>query len=253
MIWYGPRCSPGDPQVRSYHDQIVDLLGRRMVSGELAPGSRMPPEAPLAESLGVSRLALREAMKTLAAKGMVSIRTRTGTHVQPRHAWNLFDAGLMRWHVEEGMSDQLMADLLELRRMIEPAAARTAAARATKEALRSVRTAYNEMTGAPSQEAYIEADLRFHAAVLDACGNQFIRQLQGTIRQVLQASFAASSSPSPLQHARALAMHEALVLALESRDEDATQAAMEALIDRAAERIRGARTRSGGRRRSTSA
>jgi GntR family transcriptional regulator, galactonate operon transcriptional repressor len=238
-----------DPPVRSYHDQIVDVLGRRMVSGELPPGTRMPPEAPLAESLGVSRLALREAMKTLAAKGMVRVRTRTGTHVQPRQAWNLFDASLMRWHVEEGVSGQLMADLLELRRMIEPPAARAAAARATKEALRAVRSAYSEMASAASQAAYIDADLRFHAAVLDACGNQFIRQLQGTIRQVLEASFAASSSPSPLQHAKALAMHEDLVGALESRDQDAAQAAMEALIERAAQRIRGAaRTSASGRR-----
>lgn len=226
---------------RNFHDQIVDLLGRRMVAGELEPGSRIPPEPQLAASLGVSRLALREAMKTLAAKGMVSIRPKTGTHVAPRSAWNLFDADLLKWHAERPLDERFVADLMELRRMIEPAAARIAAERASKPQLRAVREAWEAMAAAADQAAYIAADLRFHGAVLDACDNAFIGHLQGAISEVLKVSFRASSSPAAEDHAQALRLHETLLTALERRAPDAAAAAVEALIARAGDRIRGGR------------
>jgi GntR family transcriptional regulator, galactonate operon transcriptional repressor len=229
------------PRPRNFHDQIVDLLGRRMVAGELAPGARIPPEPQLAASLGVSRLALREAMKTLAAKGMVVIRPKTGTHVQPRAAWNLFDPDLLKWHAVQPLDDRFVADLMELRRMIEPAAARIAALRASRAQLKGVREAYAAMAAAPDQASYIAADLRLHAAVLEACDNPFIAQLQGAISEVLKVSFSASSSPLPDEHAHALALHEALVVALEARDEQAAAQAVERLIERAGQRIRTAR------------
>jgi DNA-binding FadR family transcriptional regulator len=236
------------PRPRNFHDQIVDLLGQKMVGGELEPGSRIPPEPQLAQSLGVSRLALREAMKTLAAKGMVSIRPKTGTHVAPRSAWNLFDADLLKWHAGRPLDDRFVADLMELRRMIEPAAARIAAERASKAQLKAVREAYEAMVAAADEAAYIAADLRFHGAVLDACDNQFIRHLQGAISEVLKVSFRASSSSAAHAHAQALRLHETLLVALERRDVDAAAAAVEALIERAGERIRGARGARAGRK-----
>lgn len=226
------------PRPRNFHDQIVELLGQKIVAGELAPGSRMAPEPQLAQSLGVSRLALREAMKTLTAKGMVVIRQKTGTHVLPRTAWNLFDADLLKWHAERPLDDRFVADLMELRRMIEPAAARIAAKRASRAQLQAVRGAYNAMAAAGDTASYIAADLQFHAAVLEACDNQFIGQLQGAISQVLKVSFRASSSAGAASHARALALHEALVLALEAHDADAAALAAEHLIARATDRIR---------------
>jgi GntR family transcriptional regulator, galactonate operon transcriptional repressor len=234
------------PRPKNFHDQTVDTLGRRMVAGELAPGERMPPEAELAESLGVSRLALREAMKTLAAKGMVSIRTRTGTHVQPRRAWNLFDPTVLQWHAHGGLDAKFVADLMELRRLIEPAAARLAAVQATRPQLQAVRRAYEAMAQAADEAAYIAADLAFHGAVLDACDNAFIGQLQGAIAEVLKVSFTASASPRADDREKALRLHQALLQALEARDADAAAAAVERLIDRATERIRAPRPRRAG-------
>lgn len=233
---------------KNFHDQIVDTLGRRMVAGELAPGERMPPEAQLAESLGVSRLGLREAMKTLAAKGMVSIRTRTGTHVLPRRDWNLFDPAVLQWHAHGALDDKFVADLMQLRRLIEPAAARLAALQATRAQLQAIRAAFEAMAQAKDDAAYIAADLGFHGAVLDACDNAFIGQLQGAIAEVLKVSFKASASPLPDDREKALALHRALLQALEARDADAAASAVDRLIDRATERILATRPPAGKRR-----
>ena len=236
------------PRPKNFHDQIVDTLGRRMVAGELAAGERMPPEAQLAESLGVSRLALREAMKTLAAKGMVSIRTRTGTHVLPRRVWNLFDPAVLQWHAQGALDDKFVADLMQLRRLIEPAAARLATLKATPMQLQAIRVAFEAMVQAKDDGAYIAADLGFHGAVLDACDNAFIGQLQGAIAEVLKVSFNASASPLPDDREKALALHRALLLALEARDPVAAAAAVDRLIDRATERILASRPAAGKRR-----
>jgi DNA-binding FadR family transcriptional regulator len=231
-------------RLKNFHDQIVDVLGRRMVAGVLAPGQRMPPEQQLAESLGVSRLGLREAMKTLAAKGMVSIRTKTGTHVLPRRHWHLFDPTVLQWHAQRPLDGRFVTDLMQLRRMIEPAAARIAAERIGPEALQAVRAAYLAMESASTQGDYMAADLRFHGAVLDACDNAFIGQLQGAISEVLRVSFEASASPAAGDRAQALALHHGLLAALEAHDPDAAAAAVDRLIARAVDRIQ--RTRNAG-------
>src|ERR1700754_1983675 len=83
---------------KNFHDQIVEEIGLQIVGGVLVTGEQIPPEPVLAEKLGVGRLAVREAMKTLAAKGMVGIRPKTGTQVLPRGSWNLFDPNVLQWH-----------------------------------------------------------------------------------------------------------------------------------------------------------
>lgn len=175
-------------------------------------------------------------MKVLAAKGLVVIRPKTGTHVLARAHWNLFDPRVLQWYTRAAFDEKFIADLLELRRTIEPAAARLAAARATEAQIEAMRVAYLGMEEAGSQEDYISADLAFHGAMLNACGNQFIVQLQGTLSEVLKTSFKASSSPSE-QAERALPLHRALLTAIEQRDPDGAQLAVENLIQRAAHNI----------------
>jgi DNA-binding FadR family transcriptional regulator len=220
---------------RSFHDQIVEELGQKIVGGEL-DSTQLPPEAILAESLGVGRLVLREAMKVLAAKGLVSIRPKTGTHVLPRENWNLYDPRVLSWHASAAFDEKFVADLMELRHTIEPAAARLVATRASDAQIDTMRLAYLAMEQAVTQDDYITADLRFHAAMLQACGNQFISQLQYALSEVLRTSFKASGT-SPDPSGRALPLHKALLVAIEKRDADAAQLAAEALIKRATQNI----------------
>jgi DNA-binding FadR family transcriptional regulator len=220
---------------RSFHDQIVEELGQKIVAGTL-DSTQLPPEAVLAESLGVGRLVLREAMKVLAAKGLVSIRPKTGTHVLPRENWNLYDPRVLSWHASAAFDEKFVADLMELRHTIEPAAARLVAQRASEAQIDAMRTAYLAMEQALTQDDYITADLSFHGAMLQACGNQFIAQLQTALSEVLRTSFKASGA-SHDPSGRALPLHKALLTAIEQHDPDAAQLATENLIKRATRNI----------------
>lgn len=230
---------------KSIHDQIVDTIGQKIVAGEFPAHSQIPTEMALAESLGVGRLALREAMKALAARGLVVIRPKTGTQVLPREHWNLFDPQVLHWHVQNELGGKFLDDLIELRRSIEPAAARLAAARRDASDLQVMRREYEAMVAARTRDDYIAADLAFHGALLCASGNQFIRQLEGALSGVLRASFTASRS-AHVADIKALQLHEALLLACEAGDVTAAQTAVERLIDRAVSNIqsKGKRARS---------
>ncbi|VFR27788.1 Transcriptional regulator, GntR family [plant metagenome] len=230
---------------KSFHEQIVETLGRRIVSGEIAPQGQVPTEAALAESLGVGRLALREAMKALAARGLVVIRPKTGTHVLPREHWNLFDPLVLKWHTQAAAIDRkFLADLIELRRVIEPAAARLAAANGSDADIALMRESFEAMVAARTREDYIQADLRFHGMLLKASGNQFIGQLAGALSEVLKTSFSASSTHSA--DAAALGLHEDLLRACEARDPQAADQAVQALIARAVRNIASGQVAQGG-------
>jgi GntR family galactonate operon transcriptional repressor len=227
---------PTRPRLQNIQEQIVHALGENIVTGTYAEGTQLPTESQLAQAYGASRLVIREAMKSLVAKGMVSVRPRTGTHVLPRAQWNLFDPVVLAWHGAATFDPKLIADLVELRRAIEPMAARLAAERAAAEEVAVLRQAYGAMAAAKLRDDYIKADLQFHGAVVRACGNQFILQLETALSEVWKTSFRASSGAwGP--DAKALALHKALLDAIEKGKPKAAEAAAIALIARATERI----------------
>ena len=113
--------------VVSAHDQIVRALAQDILTGTLAPGDKLPVEADLLERFGVSRTALREALKTLSAKGFLSVKTRVGTRVTDSVHWNFFDKEVLAWRVAIGMDAEFRRHLAEVRRSLEPTAASLAA------------------------------------------------------------------------------------------------------------------------------
>ncbi len=140
----------------------------------------MPSEPELCERFGFSRIVIREAIKSLVAKGMLEVSRRVGTVVLEQARWNLFDPQVIAWRAESAESDPTMArDLMELRRIVEPAAVRLAAERASESERRALRAAYMAMVRAVAGKGdYVEADLAFHTTILSACGNQYVRQMQ---------------------------------------------------------------------------
>ncbi len=234
ILLYTPQMS--SPRLKNFHHQIVDAIGNSIVAGEFAEGSQLPTEDQLAQTYGASRLSIREAMKSLAAKGLVSIRPRTGTHVQSREKWNLFDPAVLSWYGNLPTDRKLLEDLMELRQAIEPVAARLAAARAHAEDIDAIGTAFLNMQKANSKRSYIEADLAFHAAVIKASGNQFMFQLGTALSAVWETSFQVSSGDwGP--DAQALALHRALLESITAQKPAAAEKAVLALIRRAASRI----------------
>src|SRR5205814_1523933 len=151
----------------------------------------LPSEPELCERFGFSRIVIREAIKSLVAKGMLEVSRRVGTLVLETTRWNLFDPDIIAWRSESGDLDPTMArDLAELRRIVEPAAVRLAAIRASDNDRKALRAAYMAMERAVAGKGdYLTADVAFHTTILSACGNQFVRQMQQAMSAILEASF----------------------------------------------------------------
>ncbi|MQA11764.1 MAG: FCD domain-containing protein [Pseudonocardiaceae bacterium] len=216
------------------HGQVVEWLGRRIVSGELSDGSQLPNEAELAAQLKVSRGGVREAVKALAAKGLVEPRPRLGTRVLPRREWNLMDREVINWHGEV-LDLDFLNNLLELRLMVEPGAAQLAAERATDEQIAVLDSAYAGMAehapGLPATEnAFVQADLTFHLTLLRASGNPLIEHLGRLLETSLHHGLEASShAPGGVQ--AALPLHRAVLVAVRGRRPTAASRAMRRLIE----------------------
>src|SRR5437899_1520608 len=142
------RHAPIAPARRFKSEDVIDALGMKIVSGELAPGALLPTETALAQSLGLSRPSLREALRALARKGLVDARTRRGTLVNDKLQWNVLDADVLRWIAAAPPDPAFFMELLDLRTIIEPAAARLAASRANPEQILAIENAFEAMAGA---------------------------------------------------------------------------------------------------------
>ena len=154
----------------------AEHIGRRIVSGELRPGTTLPNSTELARQLSIARPALREALKLLAGKGLVESTPRRGTVVRSPDVWNSLDEDVLSWQLGDSPNAAFVRDLFELRRIIEPEAAACAAHRATRTMLSDIENALHVMESAETKSsASIKADVAFHLSILVASGNGFLR------------------------------------------------------------------------------
>ncbi|MFO1036669.1 MAG: FadR/GntR family transcriptional regulator [Geminicoccaceae bacterium] len=224
-----------DAEARFYpskgvHGRIVEHLARRILSGEMAPASLLPRESELAYQLGTSRTAVREAVKVLAAKGLVETRQRRGTAVRAANSWNLLDPDVLAWRMAETPDPDVTRQLVELRRLIEPPAARLAAQRRTAAQMAAIDAALGRMREHEGKaEGYYDADLAFHRALFAACGNSFLDLLGAAVTAVLEVSFHLQQR-SLIPHAVGLAMHERVAAGIRAGDAAAAEAAMHDII-----------------------
>lgn len=223
----------------TFQVQVLDSLGKDICSGLIKPGQLLPPEADLCERFGFSRIVIREAIKSLAAKGLLEVTRRVGTLVLEPTRWNLFDPDIIGWRADATLFDPVLSrDLMEMRRIIEPAAVRLAAMRASDDDRRNLRAAYMAMARAVAGKGdYVKADLAFHTTILSACGNQFVRQMQDAMGALLRVSFEVITT-KPGGPAHSLPLHEAVCEAIERGDPDAAERATLLLIDGAEDDLR---------------
>jgi len=176
--------------MRGLQGRVIDAVGLQIIGGLYAPGELLPKEADLSDEYGVSRTSVREAMRVLAAKGLVDIRQKVGTRVRQPELWNLFDSDLLRWHSEAGRGEEVMRDLVEIRQIMEPAAARLAAGRASMDDLRRIDDALQSMTrNSSNREGYANADVEFHQAVYAASHNVLLRQFGAVVADFMYLTF----------------------------------------------------------------
>jgi GntR family transcriptional regulator, galactonate operon transcriptional repressor len=192
---------------------------------------------------------LREAVRVLAAKGLVQARPKTGTRVRERSDWNVLDPDVLSWRAEASHDEKLYEETTEVRLAIEPLAARLAATRATDEEVTSIMDAFAAMeSGVDDQAAYLAADLEFHGRILASCHNELLEHLGRVLRAVLRATFSLTTTPSRSRR-RALPLHRAILDGIVAGDEDAAEFAARTLIADTAADIRRLARRDGTRGR----
>lgn len=202
---------------KSQHGRIVGELGMAIVAGDIAPGARLPAESVLLERYEISRPALREAVRVLVAKGLVTSRQRAGAIVRPRAEWHLLDPDVLCWLIQARPQREFLAALMEVRRIFEPAAAAAAAVAATDAQLRAIEAAYAGMEAAANVEELLEPDLAFHRHIAEATNNDLLAYIGNMLSLALRKSIVLSSG-RPHVHALSLSRHEAILAALRNRD-----------------------------------
>jgi DNA-binding FadR family transcriptional regulator len=231
------------PRKRNLFTHVVEEIGSRVVRGTYKPGAALPNEGELGRELGASRSVVREAVKSLAAKGLVESRTRTGTRVLAPTHWNLLDLDVLGWRYAAMPRMQFFRELFEIRRMIEPSAAALAAERATEADIAVLETALSAMATA-SGDAEIEADLRFHRGILTGAHNELIVQMGGVIGVGLLTSFRIS----PQSFDVFLPLHRRVFEGIRDRKPDAARAAMDKLLSETRVFLEGELRRETGKR-----
>ncbi|EWY40819.1 transcriptional regulator [Skermanella stibiiresistens SB22] len=215
----------------SNHAEVARSIGVDIIAGRYPEGTKLPGDAELTRIFGVSRPVLRESVKTLVAKGLLSTKARVGTVVRERGAWNMFDVDVLAWHLDAGIDKLFLRDLAEIRLAVEPRAAALAAERRTAADIEHLRASIAMMRREESDSgAFADGDLSLHIGVANASGNPFMRSIGGVIEAALRASFLLSAPIAERERDIVILSHEQIVDAIEDRDGEAASAAMTHVI-----------------------
>lgn len=213
---------------------LKETLGRAIVGGVFEDG--FPTEAELSRHHALSRSVTREAVKMLAAKGLLSARPKIGTVVEPSDRWNLLDPDVLRWLLDRQFSLELLRHFSELRLAIEPTAAALAAQAADGAAIEAIERGFARMEAAAAgNDDVLAADIQFHIAILQATQNPFFRQFEELVRTALHTSiqftnrFSGRSANVP--------QHGEVLKAIRDGDGDHARKVMYLLIDEVLELI----------------
>jgi len=213
------------------HGTIARDLGIAIVTGHYPPGHILSTELDFAERHKVSRTAYREAIRILAAKGLVESRPKAGTRITDPSRWHVLDPDVLAWTFAGEPSAAAINDLFELRHIIEPAAAELAAMRRTGAQLAQMGHALEEMArhtlATPEGQS---ADQTFHAVLLKATGNRALISLASTISAAVRWTTIYKQRKRKLPR-DPVPDHRSLFDAVADGDGPAARAAMQQLIE----------------------
>lgn len=204
---------------------LAEKLGQQILAGDYQAGSILPGEMELGEQFGVSRTAVREAVKMLAAKGMLLPRPRIGTRVMPQSQWNFLDQDLLTWWMTRENFDQVMQHFLILRTSLEPQACALAANHASPQQtklLAEMRALHTQF----DRERWIQVDTQFHQLIYEASGNPFLTSFANLFSSVYQSYFRAITGNEVIK----LRHHQAIVDAILAGDSAGALVACQILL-----------------------
>lgn len=208
---------------RNLSYKLAESIGQRILRGETIPGDILPGEVELGEMYGVSRTAVREAIKMLAAKGMVLPRPRIGTRVLPKRNWNYLDQDLLAW-LNFDQHTELVNEFQQVRMTLEPEAAALTAIHASDEdrvELQALMEEMHKLGEAFDQDKWIEVDTRYHQLIYFASGNHFISPFGNLFKAVFESYFRVITRDRLLK----LDIHQQIVDGILARDPDAARQA----------------------------
>ena len=213
----------------SVHASLANEIGLRIVRGDYPPGTILPNEAKWSETFEVSRSAVREAIKMLMAKSLLSSRPKVGSWVEPRERWNLLDRDVLSWYAMAPDRESFLRTVQEFRHIIEPEATALAAERRTEEQMAEISAACREMGEATTLASRTQADTRFHLAILRASGNELLVPLGVLIESALNNLFVyVTRELNDVRHAQKL--HEAIEKNIRLQRPEAARAAVRKLL-----------------------
>ena len=210
---------------------VLDSLGRAIVTGEMAPGQSLTLEA-IQSRYGVSRTLARDCVHTLESIGIVASRRRVGIVVQPREHWSALAPELVRWQLEADPRGPKLGALTELRAAIEPVAAAAAARRATEDqrsGLLALAAAIRAKGATGNVASYLDDDIAFHSLVLEASHNDTFKALTGIVAEVLSGR-ARLTGRVQVPQPEALELHERVASAIAAGDAATAESSMRDLV-----------------------
>lgn len=208
---------------------LAEKLAQQILAGHYAPGTILPGEMELGEQFGVSRTAVREAVKTLTAKGMVLPRPRIGTRVMPQGNWNFLDQELLSWWMTEENFRQVIEHFLVMRSSLEPQACALAATLGSAEEKAQLNTLMEEMIAlkkAFNRERWIAVDTAWHEHIYQMSRNPFLTSFASLFHSVYHTYFASITQDEVVK----LDLHQAIVDAIQDSDASRAIRACQALL-----------------------
>lgn len=219
-------------------DHVTEVLGRSIVSGEYEAGAVFQINE-LCVTFNASRTVMREAVKALTAKGMVTSRASVGSIVRAEADWNLSDPDVLSWFLHgRGSRLKLIREFNDFRIAIEPTAAALAAASDDEEAIAAIFTALERMRAAErGEDDSLDADVEFHVSILKASGNRLFYNMRHTIDVALRISIRVTNRQKAVAVASA-ADHAKVAEAIRDKDENGARQAMLNLLIEARQLLR---------------
>ena len=220
------------PAARNFHNFVINEIGLGIVTGRFPVGTILPSDAQMMESFGVSRTVLREALKTLEAKGLIEARPKVGTRVSPPSRWSFFDPQVLSWHFWAKPDRRFYESLFDTRRALESRAVALATLRRTAEHVRLMKYWLHQMDMADGGiEAHGLAGLEIHRAIAESSGNALLRSVIGIVELTLALALKTlTTADEEAYRKNSYAAHLSLLRAIEAGHSQAAQDALETII-----------------------
>lgn len=222
------------PRTARLHQQMMRTLLEEIARGRYEPGERLPPEMELAGQLGVSRGVVRELLRSLEDRGVISIRHGRGAWVNPTPEWNVLDADVLAALMPTAASVRILSHYLECRRMLETEAAALAAQRASGSDLSGMADALAAMsalavesqTDEEANRRFHEADIAFHNAMFRASGNQVLPRVVEPMQRAMVTLRPQLALHPEHRLRKTLPEHKAILAAIADHEPEQARAAM---------------------------